>query len=574
MEKEKYEFSNLISQKTINIIIISVVSFFSIQKLVFISFFKVNFPYSSDVPDIIFFTYDFIKSGEFNLLEPVSGHFFVFPRLISFINLNFNSFDVNNLFYLQWVVISITIFIMYLILKQTDKKLVWVLMPISAFLYCPLASSNYYIPSMLAWLLPTLSITLIIYFLNKKTNLKNITFGTFIAIFSSLSTIIGVISWLPGLIIFQKKKWLVVWISCMIIFGIYYLSITPEGENELHPELLISYEGYAFIATFLSTPFRLKYDFLMVIIGSLSLFLSVYCLYYFAKIEKNLKIVLPWFTFLLVALAGAIVTAIGRIHLEGHFGNEPYYITISQLFQIGLLVLISKILIDTRKTSKKKFFVYFLISIIIMQMLLLVPSYYSGWIRGEYYMNEKMEYVNCYSLSPNQICINKIQTSFEDKLHQKYFEMINFWIENKFSIFSEINFNNENKSAIDDYNLFSKEIFPSNNGKITKINNSEFKSNFEYDLNLPYLLIEGWMLDSEMRQLDSLYLLVDNEPFTKINNFELLDGLNSQSKSSWQIFFMSGYLDYGCHKISVIGINNNVKYSLSDELLLCKNINN
>ena len=185
MEKEKYEFSNRISQKKINLIIIFVVSFFSIQKLAFISFFKVNFPYSSDVPDIVFFTYDFIKFGEFNLLDPVSGHFFVFPRLISFINLNFNSFDVNNLFYLQWVVISITIFIMYLILKQTDKKLVWVLMPISAFLYCPLASSNYYIPSMLAWLLPTLSITLIIYFLNKKTNLKNITFGTFIAIFSS-----------------------------------------------------------------------------------------------------------------------------------------------------------------------------------------------------------------------------------------------------------------------------------------------------------------------------------------------------------------------------------------------------
>ncbi|MBT5171959.1 MAG: hypothetical protein HOL90_06765 [Candidatus Nitrosopelagicus sp.] len=577
MEKQKNELYNHTSYKKINIIISVIVSLFSIQYLAFISFFKVNFPYSSDVPDIVFFTYDFLKLGQINLLDPVSGHFFVFPRLISFVNLYFNSFDVNNLFYLQWVVISITIFMMYLILKQTDKKLLWTLIPISAFLYCPLASSNYFIPAMLAWQLPTLSITAIIYFLNKKTNPKNISFSISLAIFSTLSTVIGIIGWIPGLIINQKKKWFIFWIFSMIIFGIFYISIIPNGENELHPELLISYEGYAFIATFLSTPFRLKYDFLMVIVGSLSLFLSAYCLYYFVKIEKNLRNVLPWFTFIFIAVVGAIVTAVGRIHLEDHIGNEPYYITISQLFQIGLLILISKILINTRKKPKRRILTSVLISIIIIQMLLLLPSYYSGWERGEYYMNEKINYINCYSLSPHPSCIDKISGKVSDQYYQKYYEMINFWIEEKLSIFSEKNFNDKNKFAMNEYFLISNENFLSNNGAIMQVNHSEFTQNFEYELNLPYLLVEGWMLDPQLQQLDSLYLIMNDEPLSKTtifesNTFQISDiQTNSEVNSTWRIFIMSGYIDYGCHDVSIIGIKDMKKFGLTDKFTLCKN---
>ena len=82
-----------------NLIIISLVSFFSLQYLAYISIFSVNFPYSSDVPDIVYFTYDFIKTGKFDLFGTVSGHLFVFPRIISFLNLYYNSFDIINIIY-------------------------------------------------------------------------------------------------------------------------------------------------------------------------------------------------------------------------------------------------------------------------------------------------------------------------------------------------------------------------------------------------------------------------------------------------------------------------------------------
>ncbi len=67
-------------------------------------------------------------------------------------------------------------------------------------------------------------------------------------------------------------------------------------------------------------------------------------------------------------------------------------------------------------------------------MLLLIPSYYSGWERGEYYFNEKMDFVNCFSLSPNSDCLENYSTYEDD-----FLPMINYLIENKLSIFSENN---------------------------------------------------------------------------------------------------------------------------------------
>ena len=73
-------------------------------------------------------------------------------------------------------------------------------------------------------------------------------------------------------------------------------------------------------------------------------------------------------------------------------------------------------------------------------------------------MNEKMDQVNCLSLSPDETCISLITNHYQDPYYQKFYEMINFWIENDLSIFSEINFNRVNQSAIDEYPLFSEKI--------------------------------------------------------------------------------------------------------------------
>ena len=79
--------------------------------------------------------------------------------------------------------------------------------------------------------------------------------------------------------------------------------------------------------------------------------------------------------------------------MVGHLGNEPFYSTVSQFFQIGLVVLCSKIILDLRAKPNnltRKTITYLLILLIISQMFLLIPSYYAGWQRAEYYFEQRM----------------------------------------------------------------------------------------------------------------------------------------------------------------------------------------
>ena len=293
------------------------------------------------------------------------------------------------------------------------------------------------------WLLPPISIIGIIYLFDKKPNLKLISSSICLAVVSTFSTIIGIIVWLPSIISLIKfdsdnkkwieKKWLAIWITSAVIIGLIFYSQFPKDATQPNFSFLFTYDGFAFLATFISSAFRVKYHFLMVLIGSGSLILGSFCVYYFTIYKKNLKIALPWILFLLVGIGGGLIVDIGRGELPLHYGNEPYYIPISQFFQIGLLVLISLIILDIKKGplhTRKKILLYFLLAVIIGHMILLIPSYYAGWLRGEHYFQLKTEYANCYSLSPKLDCIkpnNEISGVISVDAHP----MINYWIENK-----------------------------------------------------------------------------------------------------------------------------------------------
>ena len=82
-------------------------------------------------------------------------------------------------------------------------------------------------------------------------------------------------------------------------------------------------------------------------------------------------------------------------------------------------------------------------------MLLLIPSYYSGWERGEYYFNEKMDFVNCFTLSPNTNCLDRYSTYEHD-----FLPMINYLIENKLSVFGESFIINQEDMVSQNFNNF------------------------------------------------------------------------------------------------------------------------
>ena len=120
------------------IIILSLIGFFASQKLYFKALYQINFPFGMDFPNGVNYVFTYVKTGVFpfaELFAPISGHIHIFPRLIAFPNIFFNSFDVANLFYLHWGLESIALFVIFLLLRRTNPKLYWLLIPVSAFIY-------------------------------------------------------------------------------------------------------------------------------------------------------------------------------------------------------------------------------------------------------------------------------------------------------------------------------------------------------------------------------------------------------------------------------------------------------
>ena len=576
------------------IIILSLIGFFASQKLYFKALYQINFPYSIDFSVGVNYVYTYVKTGVFpfdEFLGQFSDHLSIFPKLITFPSVFFNSFDVANLYYLHWGLESIALFLIFLLLKRTNPKLYWLLIPISAFIYSPLQDSGGHLFGMIMWLLPPVSIIGIIYLLDKKPSLKLISSSICLAIVGTFSTIIGIIVWLPGIISLIKfnsankkwieKKWLAIWITSTVIIGlIFYLQFPKDAATQPNFSFLFTYDGFAFLATFISSAFRVKYHFLMILIGSSSLILGSFCVYYFTIYKKNLKIALPWLLFLLVGVGGGLVTDLGRADLPLHYGNEPYYIPISHFFQIGLLVLISLIIIDIKKEplhTQKKVLLYFLVAVIIGHMILLIPSYYTGWLRGEHYFQLKTEDANCYSLSPKLECINpNVDTTINNIELQP---MINYWIKNKLSIFGDTSFNKQNLQDIS----YFEETWNKNTetnlgiGEIESINNIPIDEKRTIYPNAPLIIISGWILDEEKKQLDSIFLLLDNKPFIKFDDFQPRKNVtenfdkNVENYSEWKIFFMSGYLENNCQLISIAGFKDNKNIKLNQEIELCKN---
>ena len=280
------ETKNIISefiQKKLVILIL--VSFLAIQNLIFQVTFRLNFPYSVDFQDVFVPMYDFIVKGEFTFLVNKGIHVILFPKLISLPNFYLNSFDVVNLTYVYWITISLTVFITYLIIKQTDRRLIWTIIPISAFLYSPLTTSGYFMLVMLEWYFPLLGIVSIIYLLNKENiKTKIFTSSIFLAFFSTFSIVLGVVSWIAGLTIlfksisekkFENKKWIFLWIISASLIGFFYMTLTSGMSEPMRTDLLFSYTGFSFITNFISSSFRLKYELLMILVGSFSIILSI-----------------------------------------------------------------------------------------------------------------------------------------------------------------------------------------------------------------------------------------------------------------------------------------------------------
>ena len=575
-----------------NKIIFACVSFFALHWIFFTWAHKINVPYSMEFLPIEI-VYNFMTTDIFQVQElftpTLNNHILGISYLISFPNLYFNSFDVVNMHFLQFPIYAGVLFFIYLLIKKTDKKLVWILIPTSAFVFNPLASSsdNFFT----AWhsIVPQLAIISVIFLFNKKT----VTITTFViciilGIIATFSSLWGIVIWMAGifsLINYKseekklvEKKWLFIWIAILSIVGFVYYQLYPEsGLSEIGKSSPFSIEGISFITTFLSAGFRLKFEVLMVLVGSASILFSIFCISYFIKLKK-ISSIKPWLNFLLVGISIAVVVQLGRGDLSLHLGNEPYYIYFSQFFQIGLLVLIGFLILNLRDDIQKnriKALVIFLLVILVTQSILLIPSYYTGWTRADHYFEKKLDFMECYSLSNYPDCLKPGGALADPDTH----EFMNYFLENNFSFFNEKNFNLENKQDMEFFKTVWSEKPETSIGfsEIESINNSLVSENETFMVEKPLVTIKGWSLDENKKQLDSIYLIVNDEPFLKYDDFYPRNdisenlGMYTELNSGWSISFLSGYLEENCQLITLVGIKDDKKIGFVNEIEICKN---
>ena len=591
-----------ISKNRKNVIIFLAASFFSVHTLAYILKFKLNFPFGDDSHTYLP-AYEYLSTGSwdgfFGITEisQYSSHLIYSLKLLALPNLVYNSFDVVNFYYLQWIIMSLTLLLLFLILKKTDKRLYWVLIPISAFIYCPIYNTGYWVFSSIMWLMVTLCIVFIVYLLSKEKITNSIFLSAIsIAIFSTFFNTIGIVAWFAGLICLAKrdnegkirKKYLAAWIAVTAIIGFIFVLLVTSinvvtsapviqfGEN-IFLVKFFSIEGISFVTTYLATSYRFGTEniFFSKIIGVITLILSGYFFYYFIRIKKNVQESYPWLLFILLGIISGIIIAIGRMGLEGHDGYESFYKAVSQFSQIGILVLVSMLMLEIRKNRTKKFSnikLCLCILIIISQMIFLIPSYYASWVKAEHYYDVKNVYIDCYSLTHGTECLDWTDNPFEGGFKV---QVANFWLENKISIFADADFNQQNR-----YDLNKFRTILENNpdiefgfGKIERIN-GQLVSEQSIVIEENFVNIEGWILDENKSPVDSIFLMIDNKPLLKYDDFVSREDKKhdyvSEKDSGWNMIFLSGYIEKGCHEIGIIGLSDETLVKLQEKIEVCR----
>ena len=589
-----------ISENMKKIIIFIATSFFSIHTLVYILQFRLNYPFGDD-NHTYSPAYEYLSTGSLDglfgitTISEYASHLIYSLKLLALPNLIYNSFDVVNFYYLQWIIMSLTLLFLFLILKKTDTRLYWVLIPLSAFIYCPIYNTGYWIFSSIMWLSVTLCIVLTVYLLNKEKTSNSIFLSSIsVAIFSTFLNVIGIIAWLAGFICLAKKdnekkirkKHLVAWTAATIIMGFIFILLVTSLEviqfnEETYLAEFFSIEGISFLITYLATSYRFGEENIIFskIIGIITLVVSGSLFYYFIRIKKNVHESYPWLLFVLLGIISGIIIAMGRMGLEGHDGNESFYKAVSQFSQIGILVLVSMIILEIKKNRKKKFTnikLCLCILIIISQMVFLIPSYYASWVKAEHYYDVKNVYVDCYSLTHGTECLDWTEyPRFALPFERNEVHAGNFWLENKMSIFGDTNFNQQNRHDLNKFRtiLENNPDIELGFGKIERIN-GQLVSEQPIVIEESFVNIEGWILDENKSPVDSIFLMIDNKPLLKYDDFVSVEdkkpGYVSEKNSGWNMIFLSGYIEKGCHEIGIIGLSSETLVKLQEKIEMCR----
>ena len=599
-----------------NLIIFSIVSAFAIQALLLIIIYGNDIPLADD-GDQLFLGYRIANNLEITLtdfLDVHAGAAQLFIRLVTVPLLLTFSFTSMPILYLQWMFLCIAITLTYFLLKQTNEKSTWLLIPISMLVFNPLQEYT------LTWTfgglqqtIPFLSIIVIIFLLNtKKLNFFRISLALFFVAVAMFSNTFALFVW-PIMILSlikqdkNRNKWLAIWIFGGLCLSILLITVLFEGEcgpscdqNVLgsnFSELFSSEKIYAFFFSLGSIAFRVKFNEIYIIVGAVVIISFLVGLLYTLYNRKKLSSIIPWCQYGLTGLIFISIVTIGRFQdwTSGDGVNvELRYIRLENFLPIGLLVLTNEVFTYWKNKiskNKKKLLNILLIIFILSVILLLIPSHTIGWKNAKAAADWKTTELSGCLLLPaktkhydsfeycSQYFLPKYLKTYNDR--QDFApEIWNYFLDNKYNVFSDKKFNEQNTKDLIE---FAKKWDDSKNtailnGKIEKLNSTYLRftdeSGFSEKLNEDRIfqlddfqvIIQGSIKNINFEQIDYFYLFLNDRPFAKITDLE-----NAQNDIIlWRAVFLSGYIPDGCHEFSLGLIDDNTKFKSLEPVEFCK----
>lgn len=516
-------------------------------------------------------TESFFTDGKYPyelLITDVNAHIFFFPRLPLLVSFLFDKFDTMKILYFGWILLIIVVFLFYKILKFTDEKLTWFIIPIAAFIFSPIQ----YIVLLwafasMAWFIPLLGVLAITYLTNKpKIDNKSFYAALSIGLISSFSLALGPIIMLSGIIplIITKRniKQIIIWFSLtLMVFFVYYLSILED--TEAIDKSISSTGAIKTMLQFASSPFRLKFDFLILSVGAFVILFTSIMIMHLSKIIRK-EVLLPWIQLFFVGLLSSLMVAFAR----GATG--AYYSTIANLIPITLLVLIALNILFLKNRENKKVISYrFILCLIIIGLLvMLIPSYYLGWKLGGEFNELHKKYNSCFynSIIDNELC-RTIFFDDDSKERIEFFKIITKMKENKVGMFLDNSYSLKNVWSEKD---FLNDVIITVNGEIVSINQQDATVQKIIYVDDPLVSISGHV--NNIQNIDSLFVVSNDKLLLTITNIQNeLNGseINDSFVKTFEVSFLSSYLESDCNMIKIIGLSEQMKIDFGKEIMIC-----
>jgi hypothetical protein len=509
---------------------------------------------------------------------------------------------------LSWGLLSTSIGIIYFILKKTDEKIIWLIIPIAALVFSPKLLNAEIIASVgLSWTIIFFLFVSIVSILNKKKITKIwLVIGISLSIIATFNVALGILAWAIGLVFLvlkfnENKKNLFIWIVASIIICSLYASIANLEPGQQQVQSTLENSGVInWALEYISNPYLIPSDTARHLFGVASIILVVSISAYF--IIKRVTKSYPWIIFGFIGILSTILTTAGRLDVRPP--SMDYYIIMSNFTQIALLVLITILFFEIKKSKKIKLhkiskiiYILFIICII----TLLIPTYYYGYYLAIKSHDAFFYNLGCFKIPSGPNCMYFVMDGDPKQSRDKLADVMdveNTLIELKVSLFSDESFFIEQKKSwLKMEKQWNNLEEGSGLGDILYLNDNKISNNETIVLNNSHIFMSGW-INGINDKIDYVVLLIDGKPFLSSDKFydspQLVErgqyrngtafteifhpkgGVSEDDISiippnrAWTIIFFSAYLEEGCHEMSIGGIYENTKFSINKEFTLCK----